>query len=42
MINWQDDGAAPSLQQFGDAIVSIYVGNSQNQVRVTAFYPGLI
>jgi len=42
MISWQDDGFVPSLQEFSNAIVSIYVGNSQNQVRVTAFHPGLI
>jgi hypothetical protein len=30
-ISWQDDGSAPSLEQFGDAKVSIYVGNAQQQ-----------
>jgi len=30
-INWQDDNSSPSLEQFGDAKVSIYVGNAQQQ-----------
>lgn len=30
-INWQDDGSSPTLQDFGDAKVSIYVGNAQQQ-----------
>jgi hypothetical protein len=30
-VTWQDDGSAPSLQDFGAAKVSIYVGNSIQQ-----------
>ncbi|KAF8624699.1 hypothetical protein AX17_007030 [Amanita inopinata Kibby_2008] len=30
-INWQDDGTAPNLQQFGLAKISIYVGNAITQ-----------
>ncbi|KAF9559804.1 hypothetical protein CPC08DRAFT_708555 [Agrocybe pediades] len=33
-INWQDDGVAPSLKDFGPAIISIYVGNARNQTRL--------
>jgi len=33
-INWQDDGAAPSLASFGPAKVSIYVGNAQQQTQL--------
>ncbi|KAG6848599.1 hypothetical protein H0H93_015583 [Arthromyces matolae] len=33
-INWQDDGTAPSLAQFGPAKVSIYVGNAQQQTSL--------
>lgn len=31
-IQWQESGSAPSLAQFGPAKVSIYTGNSQQQV----------
>jgi len=30
-INWQDDGTAPSLAQFGPASIGLYVGNQQQQ-----------
>jgi len=30
-VVWQDDNAAPSLKQFGNASVSIYVGNLKQQ-----------
>ncbi|KAF5348813.1 hypothetical protein D9756_009770 [Leucocoprinus leucothites] len=33
-INWQDDGSVPSLEQFGNARVSIYVGNAQQQTSL--------
>jgi len=33
-ISWQDDGAAPSLAQFGASKVSIYVGNAQQQTML--------
>jgi hypothetical protein len=30
-VTWQEDGQAPTLKDFGDAKVSIYVGNAQQQ-----------
>lgn len=33
-ISWQDDGASPSLKDFGPAKVSIYVGNAQQQTSL--------
>ncbi|KXN89758.1 hypothetical protein AN958_05298 [Leucoagaricus sp. SymC.cos] len=40
-ISWQDDGSAPSLQDFGNAMVSIYVGNAQQQVQLQLIVPGV-
>ncbi|KAL9709353.1 hypothetical protein Ac2012v2_007709 [Leucoagaricus gongylophorus] len=34
IISWQDDGSVPSLQDFGNAVVSIYVGNAQQQTSL--------
>ena len=31
-VTWMDDGHAPTLQAFGDASISIYAGNAQQQV----------
>ena len=36
-VSWQDDGQQPSLAQFGLAMVSIYAGNSQQQVNMDTF-----
>lgn len=36
-ISWQDDGAAPSLKDFGVSKVSVYVGNQQQQVSSSLF-----
>ncbi|RPD61560.1 hypothetical protein L226DRAFT_534238 [Lentinus tigrinus ALCF2SS1-7] len=33
-ISWQDDGSSPSLADFGNAKVSVYVGNAQQQTMV--------
>ncbi|KAI5984341.1 hypothetical protein EDD15DRAFT_2201372 [Pisolithus albus] len=33
-INWQDDGASPSLASFGTAMFSIYVGNANQQTSL--------
>jgi len=33
-VSWQDDGQAPSLQDFGNAKVSVYVGNAQQQTSL--------
>jgi hypothetical protein len=33
-VQWQDDGKAPSLQQFGPAKISIYAGNAQQQTSL--------
>ncbi|KAL0946197.1 hypothetical protein HGRIS_012458 [Hohenbuehelia grisea] len=33
-INWQDDGKAPSLKDFGISRVSIYAGNAQQQTSL--------
>lgn len=38
-ITWQDDGQAPSLQEFGNAKVSIYVGNAQQQACLATQSP---
>lgn len=40
-ISWQDDGSAPSLQDFGDAKVSIYVGNAQQQTSLQLIVPSV-
>jgi len=37
-VSWQDNGQQPTLQAFGPAIVSIYAGNSQQQVRSQSPY----
>jgi len=34
VVRWQDDGTAPSLEDFGPASISIYVGNAQQQTRL--------
>ncbi|CAE6473317.1 hypothetical protein ACGC1H_006351 [Rhizoctonia solani] len=34
MINWQDDGKAPNLAEFGDCTVGVFTGNSQQQTLV--------
>jgi hypothetical protein len=33
-VSWQDDGTAPTLKDFGPAMISIYVGNAQQQTRL--------
>ena len=33
-VEWRDDGNSPSLQQFGNATISIYVGNPIQQVKI--------
>jgi len=33
-VSWQDDGSAPTLKDFGPAMVSIYVGNALQQTRL--------
>jgi len=33
-VTWRDDGAPPSLQQFGPAKISIYVGNQNQQTSL--------
>ncbi|EIW79691.1 hypothetical protein CONPUDRAFT_58495 [Coniophora puteana RWD-64-598 SS2] len=35
-VSWIDDGSAPSLAQFGNATIAVYVGNVNQQVRLTA------
>ena len=35
-IAWMDDGKAPTLQQFGNASIGIYVGNVNQQVCLIA------
>jgi len=30
-VSWQDDGTAPSLSDFGQCTIAIYVGNAQQQ-----------
>ncbi|KAH9942074.1 hypothetical protein B0H21DRAFT_780045 [Amylocystis lapponica] len=33
-VQWQDDGSSPSLAQFGNCSVGIYVGSATVQVRI--------
>ncbi|TFK32077.1 hypothetical protein BDQ12DRAFT_693092 [Crucibulum laeve] len=40
-ITWMDGGSAPTLQDFGPAIVSIYVGNAQQQTRLQTIAPSV-
>jgi len=40
LIKWQDDGASPSLAQFGAASIAIYVGNAIQQVSLSEANPG--
>ena len=35
-VSWKDDGAAPSLTNFGPSKVSVYVGSQTQQV---SFFP---
>jgi hypothetical protein len=37
-VSWIDDGKSPSLTAFGDASLSIYVGNAQQQVSIVFFF----
>jgi len=34
VVSWMDDGKAPSLAQFGASMISIYVGNAQQQTNL--------
>jgi len=34
LVKWQDDGASPSLAQFGAASIAIYVGNAIQQTQL--------
>jgi hypothetical protein len=40
-ISWQDDGAQPSLKDFGPAKVSIYAGNAQQQTLLQSISPSV-
>jgi hypothetical protein len=40
-VSWQDDGSAPTLKDFGPAMVSIYVGNAQQQTRLQTITPSV-
>ncbi|KAJ3563522.1 hypothetical protein NP233_g8893 [Leucocoprinus birnbaumii] len=40
-ISWQDDGQTPTLQQFGNAMVSIYVGNALQQTSLQTIVPSV-
>jgi len=40
-ISWQDDGTAPTLEAFGPAKISIYVGSQQQQTLLQAITPSL-
>ncbi|KAI0943398.1 hypothetical protein AcW1_002570 [Taiwanofungus camphoratus] len=40
-ISWQDDGSTPSLADFGNAKVSIYVGNANVQTEVQQIVPSV-
>jgi len=40
-ISWQDDGTQPSLKSFGPAMVSIYVGNAQQQTSLQTIVPSV-
>lgn len=37
-VTWQEGGSSPSLKQFGPAKISIYVGNAQQQVKITPIF----
>jgi hypothetical protein len=34
VVQWQESGSAPSLADFGPSMISIYVGNAQQQTRL--------
>jgi hypothetical protein len=38
-VSWQDNGNAPDLKAFGAAMISIYVGNAQQQTRLQTISP---
>jgi len=38
-VTWIDDGRSPSLTAFGDASLSIYVGNAQQQTLLQTIVP---
>ncbi|THV05735.1 hypothetical protein K435DRAFT_744669 [Dendrothele bispora CBS 962.96] len=40
-ISWQDDGKSPSLADFGDAKVSIYTGNANQQTLLQEVTSGV-
>jgi len=40
-ISWQDNGTPPSLQDFGNAKVSIYAGNAQQQTSLQLIVPSV-
>jgi len=40
-VSWQDDGTTPTLQSFGPAKISIYVGGAQQQTLLQAITPSL-
>lgn len=40
-VSWQDDGASPTLAAFGNAKVSIYVGNAQQQTLLQPISPSV-
>ncbi|KLO06740.1 hypothetical protein SCHPADRAFT_861029 [Schizopora paradoxa] len=40
-INWQDDGATPSLAQFGAAEVFLGIGNAQQQTMLQTISPSV-
>lgn len=40
-VSWNDDGTTPSLESFGPAKISIYVGNAQQQTLLQAITPSL-
>jgi len=41
IVSWQDDGTTPTLQSFGPAKISIYVGSAQQQTLLQAITPSL-
>jgi len=40
-ITWQDSGSPPTLQDFGNAKISIYVGNAQQQTSLQTIVPSV-
>jgi hypothetical protein len=38
-VTWQDNGNTPTLASFGPAIISIYVGNAQQQTSLQTISP---